>query len=64
MCYFFLAVFRLNVPLTVQFRGGWGCFLAGADPFVERLAGEDAFVALGLELLDRLGAAGSSAAPS
>ena len=41
-----LPFFRLfsggNVPLTVQLRGGWRCFLAGAEPFVERLTDEDA----------------------
>ncbi len=38
--------------------------MAGAEPFVERLAGEDACVALGLGLLDRLGAGSSGDAPS
>ena len=43
MCVTFLsAVFRLKCATNRALRGGWGCFLAGVEPFVERLAGEDA----------------------
>ena len=38
--------------------------MAGVVPFVERLASEDACVALGLGLLERLGAGSSGDAPS
>ena len=38
--------------------------MAGAEPFVESLAGEDTCVALGLGLLERLGVGSSGDAPS
>ena len=65
ICVTFLsAVFRLKCATNRAVAWGLGVFLGRRGAFVERLAGEDAFVALGLELLDRLGADGSGAAPS
>ena len=65
ICVIFLsAVFRLKC--APDRAGSWwlGVFLGRCGAFVESLAGEDACLALGLELLEGPGAGSSGAAPS
>ena len=57
ICVTFLsAVFRLKCATNRAVAWGLGVFPGRRESFVERLAGEDACLALGLELPERLGA--------